>query len=152
MLSIEHVLWLCNFWCCKAIIYREAALLYCKATLPRAQISETEAAHIPRSCAGKREPRKKQYEISMARVIDNLEVDRLRRRVLLKRGKRGKGKLLKLQGMASGEQCVMLGWAGGVGAAIGGGEATGEDIFTKPTAHEISLEHDSCLVSHNCGF
>ena len=50
----------------------------------------------------------------MSRVIENLEVDRLRRWILLKKTKRGKGKLLKLQEVASGEQGVMVGWAGGV--------------------------------------
>ena len=50
----------------------------------------------------------------MARAIDNLEVDRPQRKILQKRRKRGKGKLLKLQGMASREQGLMAGWAGGV--------------------------------------
>ena len=43
------------------------------------------------------------------RVIDNLEVDRLRRRILLMRRKGGRGKLLKLQEVANGEHGVMVG-------------------------------------------
>ena len=84
----------------------------------------------------------------MARVIDNLEVDRLRRRILLKRRKRGKGKLLIARGDQRGARRN-----GGVsrwgGAVIGGGEAAGEGMFTKPTAHEISLDHDGALVGHH---
>ena len=101
-----------NFWCCKAILYSEPALLYCEATLPGAQISEIGAAYTRRSCASKRGPRENQYEISMARVIDNLEVDRLRQRILLKRRKRDKGKLLKFQGAASEEQRAVVGASG----------------------------------------
>ena len=41
---LEHVLRLCDFWYCKAILDREAALLYFEAILPRAQISEIGAA------------------------------------------------------------------------------------------------------------
>ena len=77
-----------------------------------------------------------------------MEVDRLRRRILLKRRKRGKGKLLIARGDQRGPRRN-----GGVsrwgGAVIGGGEATGEGMFTKPTAHEISLNHDGALVCHH---
>ena len=91
-----------------------STLLYSEAALSRAQVSEAEAVHIRRSCASKREPRENQYKVLMARAIDNLEVDRPQRKILQKRRKRGKGKLLKLQGMASREQGLMAGWAGGV--------------------------------------
>lgn len=32
------------------------------------------------------------------------------------------------------------------GAVIGGGKAAGEVMFTQPTLHEISLDHDGALV------
>ena len=69
--------------------------LYYEAALPRAQIPEIEAVHICRSCASKQEPRKNQHKISMARVIENLEVDKPRWMILLKRRKRDKEKLLQ---------------------------------------------------------
>ena len=112
--AVEHVLWLCNFRFCKAIPDCEAALFYCKATPPRAHISEIEAAYIRRKCISKWEPRQNQYKISTASVIDNLEVNRLQWRMLLKRRERGKGKLLKLQGVARGKQEVVVRCASGV--------------------------------------
>ena len=77
-----------------------------------------------------------------------MEADRLRRRILLKRRKRGKGKLLIARGDQRGARRngrVSL-WGG---AVIGGGEAAGEGMFTKPTAHEISLDHDGASVGHH---
>ena len=84
----------------------------------------------------------------MARVIVNLEVDRLRRRILLKRRKRGKGKLLIARDDRQGARRNgrVSRWGG---AVIGGGEAAGEGMFTKPTAHETSLDRDGALVCHH---
>ena len=48
------------------------------------------------------------------RVIDNLEEDRLRESMFLKRRKRGKGKLLGPQGVIGGGSGVVVGCAGGV--------------------------------------
>ena len=83
----------------------------------------------------------------MARVIVNLEVDRLWRMILLKRRKRGKGKLLIARGDQQGARhnSRVSRWGGVV---IGSGEAAGEGMFTKPTAYEISLDHDGALVCH----
>ena len=100
---------------------------------------------LHKSCSSKREPRGDQSKISVARV------DRLQRRILLKRRERGKGKQLRF---ARGGQwgarrnCRVGRWGGPV---IGGGEAAGAGMFTKPIAHEISLDHDGALVYH-CGF
>ena len=77
-----------------------------------------------------------------------MEVDRLRRRILLKRRKRGKGKLLIARGDQRGTRRIgrVSRWGG---AVIGGGEAAGEGMFTKPTDHEISLDHDGALICHH---
>ena len=80
-----------------------------------------------------------------------MEVDRLQWRILLKRGKRGRGKLLIARGGQRGAR--RNGRVGRWGdAVIGGDEAAGEGMFTKPTAHKISLDHDGALVCHHCSF
>ena len=83
----------------------------------------------------------------MPRVIVNLEVDRLRRRILLKRRKRGKGKLVIARDDQRGAR--RNGRVSRWGGAVIGGEAAGEGMFTEPTAFEISLDHDGALVCHH---
>ena len=64
---------------------------------------------------------------------------------MLKRRKIGRGKLLIARGDQRGaRRNGRVGRWGG--AVIGVDEAAGEGMFTKPTAHEISLDHDSALV------
>ena len=57
--------------CCETTHQSEAALT-------RAQVSETETAGVRRKYTGKKVPRPNRSKISTARVIDNLEVGRLR--------------------------------------------------------------------------
>ena len=68
-----------------------------EAALTRAQISEIETADIYRKYAGKQAPRPNRSKMSIVRVIDNSAIDRLREEDATK-GKKGRGKLLRLQG------------------------------------------------------
>ena len=65
--------------------------------------------------------------------------------MLLKRRKRGKGKLLGLQIVVGEEQRVAAGCRRD-GLVIGSKEAA--EMFTRQTFHEISLVYGS---THNCG-
>ena len=77
-----------------------------EAPLTTAQILEIEAAGVRREHASKQAPRPNPSKSSAARVIDNLEVDRLREEDAAKEEEKRQGKLLGLQRVAG----VGQGW------------------------------------------
>ena len=116
-------------------------ILYCEAALPRAQISETEAAYIFTKHSGRRAPRPNRYKVSVTRVVNNLEVDRPR-----EEGAAGEEEGRQREA-AKAPRGAMGGRGRGKGASSRmdrqGGTAIGrgccEGMSIKPTHHEISL-------------
>ena len=71
--------------------------------------------------------------------------------VLLKRRRKGEGKLLGLQGVAGRALEVLVGWAGGVVRRLIVREPLRRCVY-KAGFNEISLDHGRAFVSHHCGF
>ena len=84
-----------------------------EAALTTAQIPEIEIENICREHASNQTPRPNRSKSSAVRVIDNLEVDRLREEDAAKEEEKRQGKLLGLQAAGVGAG-VVVGWVGGV--------------------------------------
>ena len=98
-------------------------ILYCEAALPRAQISEIEAAYIFRKHSGRRAPRPNRYKVSAARVVNNLEVHRPREEGAAGEEEGRQGEAAKAPRGAMGGKALVVGWTGRVvqllvGAAV----------------------------------
>ena len=83
------------------------------------------------------------------RVIDNLEVDRLRREDALKRSKRGKGMLLGPQMVP---RWSKQWWGGPAGGAVIGNKEAAEKICSKCRRFIKYHSPSAVSVCHHCGF
>lgn len=88
-----------------------------EAAPTRAQIPETETADIRREYSGKRALKPTRSKLT-ARVIDNLEVDRLREADAAKEEERGNGKLREKRKVQGEGEVPTVGWAGRVARRV----------------------------------